>query len=349
MRWFGKILIGLSLAAGLLAARPAAGRALADGIIHIVQPGENLFRIGLAYGIGWQAIMEANGLASTNIYVGESLIIPVAGSGATTPPAPPPDPTPQPTEAAPDPAPTVGNSTYLIQRGDTLWLIAQRFGVSVGQMLAANNISNPNYIYYGQVLVIPGPNAPADAPASKLLSVAGQGQALALDCESRSAVDWAGYFGVSIGELDFLGGLPASDDPDAGFVGSASGALGQVPPGDYGVHAGPVAALLRAYGLSARAASGLSWEAIQAEIDAGRPVITWVISQVGSGTPLAYTAASDGHTSTVAAFEHTVMVIGYAGDTVTILDGGIAYTRSRAQFLASWGVLGNMAVLWSAT
>ena len=44
----------------------------------------------------------------------------------------------------------------------------------------------------------------------------------------------------------------------------------------------------------------------------------------------------------------TVMVIGYGGDTVTILDGGTAYTRSRAQFLASWGVLGNMAVLWGS-
>ena len=106
MRWFGKILIGLSLAAGLLAALPATGPALADGIVHIVQPGENLFRIGLAYGIGWQAIMQANGLASTNIYVGESLIIPVAGSGAATPPVPPPpDPTPQPTAPAPNPTP----------------------------------------------------------------------------------------------------------------------------------------------------------------------------------------------------------------------------------------------------
>ena len=335
MRWFTKILIGFSLAAGLALApaRPAAGPVLADGIVHIVQPGENLFRIGLAYGIGWEAIMQANGLNSTNIYVGESLIIPVAGSGAATPPEP-------------APAPAVQQSSYLIERGDTLWLIAQRFGVTVAQLMTANGISNPNYIYYGQVLLIPGPNAPSDAPEGKLLSVAGQGQALPLDCESRSAVDWAGFFGVSIGELDFLGKLPTSDDPDVGFVGSANGALGQLPPGDYGVHAGPVAALLRAYGVNARGARGLSWADIQAEIDAGRPVMTWVVSQVAYGTGVAYTAASDGHTTTVAAYEHTVMVIGYAGDTVTILDGGTAYTRSKAQFLASWGALGDMAVLW---
>jgi LysM repeat protein/uncharacterized protein YvpB len=332
---------------------------LADGIVHIVQPGENLFRIGLAYGIGWQAIMDANGLYSTNIYVGESLIIPTTGGSPAATPTPPPaeatppaEVTPAPTAPVPDPAPQVSQSSYLIQPGDTLWLIAQRFGLSVGQLMAANGISTPNTIYYGQVLLIPGPNAPSDAltgaPEGKLLSVAGQGQALPLDCESRTAVDWAGYFGVSIGELDFLGQLPSSDDPDVGFVGDAHGYLGQLPPGDYGVHAGPVAALLRAYGVKARGARGLGWADIQAEIDAGRPVMTWVVSQVAYGTGVEYTAASDGHTTTVAAYEHTVMVIGYAGDTVTILDGGTAYTRSRAQFLASWGALGDMAVLWGA-
>jgi uncharacterized protein YvpB len=236
----------------------------------------------------------------------------------------------------------------MIQRGDTLWLIGQRFGFTVGQMMLANGITNPNYIYYGQMLTIPGPGGPVAPPPSKVLGVGGQAQALPLDCESRSAVDFAGYFGVPIGELDFLGQLPESDDPDSGFVGNAHGGLGQLPPSDYGVHAAPVAALLRAYGVNAHAARGLTWQAVQAEIDAGRPVIAWVVNQVGYGTPVEYTAASDSHTTTVAAFEHTVMVIGYSGDTVTILDGGMAYTRSLAQFMASWGVLGDMAVLWGS-
>jgi LysM repeat protein/uncharacterized protein YvpB len=339
MRWLAKFLISSSLVSGLFVAGPAQ----AAGIIHVVQPGENLFRIGLAYGIGWQAIMQANGLYSTDIYVGESLVIPVAGADTTT--SAPADPAPQPTVAAPAPAPAAGQGAYTIQRGDTLWLIAQRFGVSVGQMMAANGISNPSTIYYGQTLAIPGQGSPTASVEGKVLSVAGQAQALPLDCESRSAVDFAGYFGVSVGELDFLGKLPESDDPDTGFVGNAHGALGQLPPNDYGVHAGPVAALLRAYGVPARAASGLTWDNVQAEIDANRPVIVWVVSQVGYGTPARYTAASDGHTTTVVPFEHTVMVIGYGPGTVTILDGGTAYLRLRAQFMASWGALDNMAVL----
>jgi LysM repeat protein len=45
-------------------------------IIHVVQPGENLYRISLRYGTTVQAIMVANGLTSYNIYVGQQLRIP---------------------------------------------------------------------------------------------------------------------------------------------------------------------------------------------------------------------------------------------------------------------------------
>ncbi len=45
--------------------------------------------------------------------------------------------------------------TYVIQRGDTLSNIAQRAGVSVQTLALANCISNPNYIYAGQVLRVP--------------------------------------------------------------------------------------------------------------------------------------------------------------------------------------------------
>ena len=44
--------------------------------MHVVQPGENLFRIGLHYGVDWREIMTANGLYGTNIYVCQALVIP---------------------------------------------------------------------------------------------------------------------------------------------------------------------------------------------------------------------------------------------------------------------------------
>src|SRR5258708_6738126 len=91
-----------------------------------------------------------------------------------------------------------------------------------------------------------------DPPASAQVDgFIGHPQILSLSCESRSAVDWAAFFGVHIGELAFLRGLPVSTDPDIGFVGDVRGVWGQVPPNAYGIHARPVARLLQDYGLPA--------------------------------------------------------------------------------------------------
>lgn len=46
-------------------------------VIHIVQPGENIFRIGLRYNVTWDVIARANGLYNPNlVFVGQQLIIP---------------------------------------------------------------------------------------------------------------------------------------------------------------------------------------------------------------------------------------------------------------------------------
>jgi LysM repeat protein len=56
-------------------------------------------------------------------------------------------------------------TTYVVRRGDTLNRIASRFGLTIGQLLAANpSITDPNLIAVGQVLVIPPPNAPDVGP-----------------------------------------------------------------------------------------------------------------------------------------------------------------------------------------
>ncbi|MGW8250240.1 MAG: C39 family peptidase [Anaerolineales bacterium] len=138
----------------------------------------------------------------------------------------------------------------------------------------------------------------------------GYPQRFTLSCESRSAVDWAGYWGVNIREKKFLNSLPRTDNPDTGFVGNPNGEWGSLPPNSYGVHAEPVAALLRAYGLQAEAISGLSWDELRAEIAAGHPVIVWVIGQMWRGSPQRYTP-SDGQTTTVARYEHTMILVGY--------------------------------------
>lgn len=44
---------------------------------------------------------------------------------------------------------------YTVMRGDTLWGIAKKFGVTVSAVVNANNIRNPNLIYVGEVFIIP--------------------------------------------------------------------------------------------------------------------------------------------------------------------------------------------------
>jgi uncharacterized protein YvpB/LysM repeat protein len=178
--------------------------------------------------------------------------------------------------------------------------------------------------------------------------VVGHPQTYALSCESRSAVDLAGFWGVSIGETEFLQALPSSDNPDEGFVGDPNGVWGRIPPHGYGVHADPVAAALRDFGLQAESHHGLTWDDLRSEISAGRPVIVWVIGSMWSGTPVDYKAA-DGSTSRVAAFEHTMLLTGYGTDSVQVIDaysGQYNYYWLSA-FLDSWSVLGNMAVFAS--
>ncbi|WP_420628452.1 LysM peptidoglycan-binding domain-containing protein [Candidatus Leptofilum sp.] len=117
---------------------------------HTVAAGENLYRIGLKYGISWVAIANENNLANPNVLtVGQVLKLP----GASQPdPGPTPTPSPQ-TE-----------TTYIVQPGDNLFRIGLKFGISWVQIAEANGLVNPNLIKVGDELKIPV-DAPGPAPA----------------------------------------------------------------------------------------------------------------------------------------------------------------------------------------
>jgi len=180
---------------------------------------------------------------------------------------------------------------------------------------------------------------------ANIAGIYGYGQLLPLSCESRSASDWARHFGFEVHEMDVMKQLPKSDDPELGFVGSPYGGWGQIPPNPYGVHAGPIATVLRSYGAKAEAVRNLNWEQLKAEITAGRPVIVWVTGHVEKGQGVQIEI--NGITRTVARYEHTVILIGYDPEHVTILDGKQVYRRPLDTFLVSWGALENMAVIWN--
>jgi LysM repeat protein len=111
-----------------------AGTAGDSSVTHIVQPGENLYRIALKYGTTIQAIAAANNIINPNwVYAGQRLIV-VQGSGST---------------------PGGGVRYHVVQPGETLSSIAMRYGTTPWKIAAANGIANINFIYAGRTLRIP--------------------------------------------------------------------------------------------------------------------------------------------------------------------------------------------------
>lgn len=142
--------------------------------IYTVQAGDRLIDIAARFGVSASAIVRANGLANSDqIFPGQKLIIPAPGStpvptvAATATPV---APVTAATVAAPTRAPAVAASptarqatTYTVQIGDTLASIARKFGLSAAALQQANSISNPDLIWVGQKLVIPGETDAAPA------------------------------------------------------------------------------------------------------------------------------------------------------------------------------------------
>jgi len=114
---------------------------------HIVRPGENLYRIGLRYGVSVNAIVAANGLSNPNhVWVGQRLIIP-SGNTPSSPPS--------------------SSTVHVVRRGENLYRIALQYGLSYYRLASANNIVNPNHVYVGQRLTIPGRgSSPAPQPSN---------------------------------------------------------------------------------------------------------------------------------------------------------------------------------------
>ncbi len=147
---------------------------------HVVGAGETLYRIALNYGTSVDAIAGANGIPYPYvIQVGQQLVIPAAGEYYAPPPPtggfyqePDPGYYQQPPEQnyypeGPDngyyqppgndyATPPGGMAeTHTVAPGETLFMIAQRYGITTEMLAGANGLVNPNQIYVGQVLYLP--------------------------------------------------------------------------------------------------------------------------------------------------------------------------------------------------
>ena len=119
-------------------------------LVVTVEYGESLSIIAARHGVTVSAIMEENDLTDPDrIYVGQVLTIPNPVVPTTTAP----------------PTTTLPSLVVTVEYGDSLSVIAGRYGVSVQAIVEANGITNPDRLSVGQSLVIPGVAPPVDPEA----------------------------------------------------------------------------------------------------------------------------------------------------------------------------------------
>ncbi len=123
-----------------------AGGPLPRTRMHIVQRGETMFSIARRYGVTVDAISHANGLPDPRkIYVGQRLTIP--GQGQVT-------------------SSKESTIPYVVQAGDTLTAIAQRYRTTWQALAQVNGMLSPAALYAGQVIRVPMVSGRADMESS---------------------------------------------------------------------------------------------------------------------------------------------------------------------------------------
>jgi peptidoglycan endopeptidase LytF len=100
---------------------------------YTVQRGDSLYSIASKFGVTIEELRNLNNLTSDVLTIGQMLMIPVTGKKAPIAPS------------------TV---TYVVQRGDSLWTIAQEFGTTPDEIKRLNKLTS-NILTIGQELIVP--------------------------------------------------------------------------------------------------------------------------------------------------------------------------------------------------
>jgi LysM repeat protein len=124
-----------------------------ERLTHTVGKNESLWTIGQKYGITYQELAAYNSLdVNAVLLVGKVLNIPPGGRPGAA--AEGRAPTVR-GAAAPKPAAAAGTGTYVVQRGDSISLIAHRSGMTQAELRQLNNLKSDR-IYIGQKLQVRG-------------------------------------------------------------------------------------------------------------------------------------------------------------------------------------------------
>ena len=110
--------------------------------VHVVKSGDSLWSVARKHGVTVPALASANGLSSkAGLVPGARLEIPGAGGGTAT-------------RTASNDARESSRVTYKVKHGDTLSEIADRFDVSVRELMTWNRLRQSSSLRAGQRLVV---------------------------------------------------------------------------------------------------------------------------------------------------------------------------------------------------
>ncbi|NLC53348.1 MAG: LysM peptidoglycan-binding domain-containing protein [Firmicutes bacterium] len=160
-----------------------------QGQLYTVVAGDTLFFIAQRFGVSLSALIAANPQITDPdlIFPGQVICVPLV----TTP------------------VPHCPGATYTVMQGDTLFQIAQRFGVTLEALLAVNpQITNPDLIFPGQVICLPPTTEPPAGCPTGLTYMVAPGDTL---------FGIAQRLGVTVEEILFLN--PQIIDPNQIQVG----------------------------------------------------------------------------------------------------------------------------------
>ena len=150
-------------------------------ITYTVKRGDTLYSIANQYGVSVNDLIESNNLSNTSLSINQQLLIP---SG--------------------NPPTQDNNVTYTVKSGDSLWKIANQYGITVDELKRVNNLTS-NTLQIGDVLIIPTstetPDIDITPPSNELEYIVQSGDSL---------YSIAKRYGITARELQTYNNLPSS-------------------------------------------------------------------------------------------------------------------------------------------
>ena len=140
-----------------------------SGNYYVVQNGDSLWKIANKYGITVNELKSLNGLTSNNLTVGQILEVPGSSSSAS--------------------------GTYTVKSGDSLWKIANEYGLTVAELKSLNGLTSDN-LSIGQVLKVSNSSGSSNSSSNTYTVKSGD-----------SLWKIANEYGITVNELKSLNDL----------------------------------------------------------------------------------------------------------------------------------------------